>query len=125
MLDMQSYGKQNYEISTEKQGTYNDMGEICVYLFFLLVLGTRIVIIQVINKTMAITTLKTKIAAFTSFRAKNIRAHYVSTPNMSNIYRRATHMAGPGLDSDYKSILSKPLLQKEKNISGSHHRFSQ
>lgn len=31
---MQSYGKQNYEISTEKQGTYNDMGEICVYLFF-------------------------------------------------------------------------------------------
>lgn len=33
MVDMQSYGKQAYEISIEKQETYNDMGEICVLFF--------------------------------------------------------------------------------------------
>lgn len=38
----------------------------------------------------------------------------MSTPNMSNIYCRATRMAGSGPDSDHKSILSKPLLQEKK-----------
>lgn len=35
-MDTQSYGKQGYEISTEEQETFNDMGENCVHqvLFF-------------------------------------------------------------------------------------------
>ena len=126
MVDMQSYGKQGYKISTEKQETYNDKDEFCVHLF-LLTVGTRTLIIQVINKNIVIATLTTKIPAFTSFRASNIRAHYsMSTSNISSIYCRATYMAGPGPDSDHKSILSKPLLQeKEKKNSGSRYMSMQ
>lgn len=73
-------------------------------------LWTRRAIIQVINN-IVITTLETRIPAFTSFRARDIRAHYnISTLNMS----RTSCTAGPCPDSVHKSILPKPLLQEKK-----------
>lgn len=90
-----------------------------VYFFFLLILQTRIVVIQVVNKNIVVTILKTKI---TSFTARNKRAFSnMSIPNMSNIYCRDTCTTGPCTYSDHKSILSKPLLQKRNNISGSRY----
>lgn len=35
MVEMKSRSKEGYEISTEKQETYNNMDEICVYLFII------------------------------------------------------------------------------------------
>lgn len=35
MVEMKSRSKEGYEISTEKQETYNNMDEICVHLFII------------------------------------------------------------------------------------------
>lgn len=62
-MDTQSYGKQGYEISTEKQETFNDMDENCVQsgFIFLVIPEARMEIIQLRVVITILLFIKTKI----------------------------------------------------------------
>lgn len=62
-MDTQPYGKQGYEISVEKQETFNDMGEICVQSGFIFSVTpeARIEIIQLRVVITIFLFIKTKI----------------------------------------------------------------
>lgn len=61
-MNTQSHGKQDYEISTEKQETFNDMGEICVdSVHFLVIPEARTEIIQLRVVITTLLFIKTKI----------------------------------------------------------------
>lgn len=62
-MDTQSYGKQGYEISTEEQETFNDMGENCVQsgFIFSVIPKARMEIIQLRVVITIFLFIKTKI----------------------------------------------------------------
>lgn len=130
-MNTQSHGKQGYEISTEKQETFNDMGEICVHsVHFLVIPEARTEIMQLRVVITTLLFIKTKIQLL-RFRARNIRAYYnMSTPNMSNIHCTGTHMSATVLIQTINQFCSNLYSRKKKYFSellhvdaGPHNRI--